>query len=65
MKEWANIFKLVYSPENTCDGVLLSTIAGMRAYSFTKSGFITDAFLWNLWGFTEHKENCWSTAFDF
>ena len=36
MKQWANTFKLVYSQENASDGVLLSTVAGMRAYSLKK-----------------------------
>ena len=54
-KQWANIFKQVYSLENACDGVLLSTVAGMRAYSLTKDNFITNAFLWLLRGFKENK----------
>ena len=36
MKQWANTFKLVYSQENASDGILLSTVAGMRAYSLKK-----------------------------
>ena len=55
MKQWANIFKEVHSLEKTCDGVLLSAVAGMRTDSFTKNDFITDAFLWKLWGFTENN----------
>ena len=30
------MFKSVYSLENVCDGVLLSAVAGMKAYSFMK-----------------------------
>ena len=36
MKQRANILKKVYALENGSDGVIFSTVAGMRAYSFIK-----------------------------
>ena len=36
MKQLPNIFKEVHSLESASDGVRLSTVAGMMAYSFTK-----------------------------
>ena len=54
MKQQANMLKDVNSLENSCDGVHLITVAGMKAYSLQKCDFTADAFLWNLWSFTKH-----------
>ena len=36
MKQRADIFESVYAMENGSDGVLFSTVEGMKAYSFIK-----------------------------
>ena len=36
IKQRANILKKIYALENASNGVLFSTVAGMRAYSFIK-----------------------------
>ena len=43
-----------YSQENTGDDILFSAVADMWPYSFSKTNSITDAFLWELWSFTEY-----------
>ena len=48
MKQWANIFKYLYSLENASNGVLLSTVAGMRIYSFTKKWLHQSCFFVNF-----------------
>ena len=36
VKQRANTLKYVYALENASDGILFSTVAGMKAYSFIK-----------------------------
>ena len=57
------------APENACNDVLLSTVVGMKAYSFRKRSVHHRCFLVKL-VFTVlrniiFRENCWSTASDF
>ena len=62
------MFKKVYSLENTCDGVLLSTVAGMRALQALQK-YNTSQMLscetCEVLKKISFKENCWSTASDF
>ena len=54
-KNQKNCIQKIYLQENTGDAVLFSTVTDMWTYSFSKTCFITDAFLWKLRSLTEHQ----------